>query len=93
MTGRGARPEPGTFAQRLGQARRFAGVSAADLSLMLGLDRGTVSRWERTGDLPDDLIVTSVRIAALCGVDHLWLLAGGESGLANATAAGGVRRP
>lgn len=86
-TERGPRNAAATFGHRVRTARQFAGVSATDLSLMLGHDRGAVARWERTGELPPDLIVTAVRIAELCAVDHLWLLAGDTRGLVGTTPA------
>lgn len=61
--------------KRLVLARQHAGIGSLELARQLGVNRNCVYQWE-TGARPRDIFGVTQRIADICGVDYVWLLAG-----------------
>lgn len=54
-------PEPKTLAERLVQHRRVLGMSQTELASKLGVDPGTLARWERGEREPTGALMGSVK--------------------------------
>lgn len=61
-----------SFGERLKKLRQLNGVSQVDLSKTLGVDKATVSRWEKNQYEPDQ--ETIKKIATIFGVTIDYLL-------------------
>ena len=90
---RNASPAPrGTWATYVTATRERVGMSKAELSRRLGVDRGTVHRWEAGQTRPEDPIVVSA-FAELFGLDIDEALTAAGLRLDRPTAAAPRREP
>lgn len=62
------------IAQRIRSARRNAGLTQLELATAVGVDPGTLSRWERGATRPR--LTAVLRLAVACDVELAWLAAG-----------------
>lgn len=63
-----------TIGERLGKARRHAGLNQAEMAERLGVGRTTVAAWEQTRNQPKNFLGVVEQWAEICGVDAAWIL-------------------